>query len=360
MQAIAATVGSSDPLLIDTDAPPSPTNGEVLCKTLQVGVCGTDREILLSEQPWVPDGTDRIILGHECLARIEEIGAGVEDFQVGDLVVPAVRRATTDLDRRVDLLPFGSYVERGIVLEDGFASSYWFDRPEHLFKVDPAIESVAVFTEPMTVVEKGANEALAIQRGRLGESIWRGSPPRVLVTGMGPIGFAGILACRCRGWPVTMYGRDDADSFRAQTAVSLGAHYTSARDNDLAPQDVEADGYDLILECTGSDEIMMRASKSLASCGMMVWVGSSRDPRPTEHNVSRLMRDGLLRNHVHVGTVNAAPRDFIDALRHLEQLQQSYPAELQLLITDRVAPEESLWHYQHRRPQGIKTVLMYD
>jgi 2-iminoacetate synthase ThiH len=61
-----------------------------------------------------------------------------------------------------------------------------------------------------------------------------------------------------------------------------------------------------------------------------------------------------------VGTVNAAPRDFIDALRHLEQLQQSYPAELQLLITDRVAPEESLWHYQHRRPQGIKTVLMYD
>lgn len=30
------------------------------------------------------------------------------------------------------------------------------------------------------------------------------------------------------------------------------------------------------------------------------------------------------------------------------------------LITRRVRGEEALWHYEHREPQGIKTVVMYD
>ena len=34
-------------------------------------------------------------------------------------------------------------------------------------------------------------------------------------------------------------------------------------------------------------------------------------------------------------------------------------AELTALITSRIRPEDSLWHYEHREPQGIKTVLMY-
>ena len=72
------------------------------------------------------------------------------------------------------------------------------------------------------------------------------------------------------------------------------------------------------------------------------------------------MRDGLLRNHIHLGCVNAAPRDFHDALAHLGQLAKDRRAGLlTALITARVRPEDSLWHYEHRQPQGIKTVLMY-
>jgi hypothetical protein len=72
------------------------------------------------------------------------------------------------------------------------------------------------------------------------------------------------------------------------------------------------------------------------------------------------MRYGVVRNHVHVGCVNAAPRDFRDALAHLAQLKRSHAAPLAQLITDRVAPPESLWHYTHRRPQGVKTVLVFE
>lgn len=365
MQAIAAFSGRTAPALIDVPPPPEPRADEVLCRTLELGVCGTDREILLSAQPIVPEGSDYLILGHESLARIEAVGSGVGDLAVGQLVVPIVRRAlaTAGINpaahERVDFWPFGTYTERGIVREHGFSAPLWIDRPEYLFCVTDKVASVAVLAEPLAVSEKGVNEAIAIHRGRLGVNAWTAHPPRVLVTGMGPIGFTAVLAAIVRGWPVTMYGRDTADSFRARLAQSLGAQYLPAGEAALAPADAERDGYDLVLECTGSDEVMLAAARALASCGVMVWLGSSRVPKPQPLNVQLLMRDGILRNHVHVGTVNAARRDFQDALAHLAKLRRSHPRQLAALITTRVRPDESLWHYEHRQPQGIKTVLMY-
>src|SRR5438046_2471465 len=106
MLAIAARTGSTRPVLLDVAAPSSPSPGQVLCRTLQLGVCGTDREILLSGKPWTPAGENRLVLGHECLARIEAVGSGVSDYRPGDLVVPVVRRPLAGQTRRADLLPF--------------------------------------------------------------------------------------------------------------------------------------------------------------------------------------------------------------------------------------------------------------
>ena len=78
------------------------------------------------------------------------------------------------------------------------------------------------------------------------------------------------------------------------------------------------------------------------------------------NDIDLLMREGVLRNHIHLGSVNAAPRDFRDALTHLEQLGGTHADQVRQLLTDRVVPTESLWHYQHRRPQGIKTVVAYE
>ena len=59
---------------------------------------------------------------------------------------------------------------------------------------------------------------------------------------------------------------------------------------------------------------MLWAAQMLAARGAMAWLGSVRVPRPTTANVERLMRDGLLRNHVYIGCVNAAPREPYAAL----------------------------------------------
>jgi threonine dehydrogenase-like Zn-dependent dehydrogenase len=368
MFAIAARTGSTQPVIVDVASPAEPAAGEVLCRTMELGVCGTDREILLSARPWTPPNDDRLILGHECLAQIEAVGPGVTDYRPGDLVVPVVRRPLPGRApppgggrRRADLLPFGAFVERGIVREHGFSQPLWLDRPEYLFRVPPEIVDLAVLTEPLTCSEKGVNEATILMRARLGSDAWTATaPPRVLVTGMGPIGFAAVLAAVARGWPVAMLGRDEPSTFRAQLVQRLGGRYQRIDASDLQAADVERDGYDLFLECTGSDAVLLRAAPLVRSCGVIVWLGSNRLPQPAMHNVQRLVRDGLLKNQIHLGCVNAAPRDFHDALNHLEQLAKDHRAELTALITARVRPEDSLWHYEHREPQGIKTMLVYE
>lgn len=359
MLAVACRTGSTQPHLVEVAPPRPPQAGAILCRTLELGICGTDREILHSANPWTPSGDDYLVLGHECLARVEQVGSGVSEFRAGDLVVPAVRRAKPGQPRRLDYLPLGAFTERGIWSEHGFSQPLWLDRPEHLYRVPPGIEHLAVYAEPLAVAEKGANEALTLQQARLGSGIWQGEPPRVLVTGMGPIGFAAVIAGVARGWPVVLYGRDEESSFRAELARSFGAAYVPAEQMTWEPDDVERDGFDLVLECTGSDEIMLSAAQSLRSCGVMVWLGSTRLPGPRPLNVEKLMRDGLIRNQLHVGSVNAAPRDFHDALAHLAQLSQSHDRALRSLITARVSLEESLWHYEYRQPQGIKTVIEY-
>ncbi len=353
--AIAAAKGGTSAIFVPAQSLRPPLPGEVLCQTLEIGVCGTDREVLASAQPFTPPTEQHLILGHECVARVLECGPETPGFAPGDLVTPVVRRAKEANIARPDMLAFGRYTERGIVEEHGFAQPRFVDRAEHLLPVSVEIREIAVLAEPLSVAEKAINEAVVIQKARLDQADYK---PRVLVTGMGPIGFAALVACRLRNWETTLFGRDEHDSFRAQTAISFGARYWNER-QCLAPADVEREGFDLILECTGSDHVMLRATESLAARGVAVWLGSSRRPQSKPHNVALLMRNAVVRNHVLLGTVNAAPRDFRQALTDLEQLQKTHPVETRALLTERIAPRDALWHYENRRPQAIKTVVVF-
>jgi len=62
---------------------------------LRVGVCGTDREVVLhglGGPRGLPEGSDYLVMGHEAVGRVVEIGSDVTDLEPGDLVVPTVRR----------------------------------------------------------------------------------------------------------------------------------------------------------------------------------------------------------------------------------------------------------------------------
>src|SRR5688572_8914388 len=127
MRGIAAFPDHEVPRFVDVPEPGTIGPEDVLCRTLELGVCGTDREILHSRRPLAPSGEGFLVLGHECLARVEGVGGNAKGVSLGDLVVPVVRRRKPEAPRqtRVDLLSFDHYTERGIVHEHGFSTPLW-------------------------------------------------------------------------------------------------------------------------------------------------------------------------------------------------------------------------------------------
>lgn len=361
MKAVAAFHGTKVPKIVDIAEPKEPAPHEVRCRTLELGICGTDREILRAAHPSMPPGEEFLVLGHEALAKVEAVGSEVTGFSVGDHVVPTVRRSRPDNPLRVDMQSLGTYWERGIVELHGFSAPVWNEQPEYLLKVEDSVRPYAVLAEPFSVTEKAVHEALILQQARFDVSVWSATPPRVLVTGMGPIGFSGLLSCLIRGWPATMLGRDDADSSRVEAAQKLGGKYLHLDEADYDPKDVDSTGYDLIIETTGNDTVMIRSAKLLASRGIMVWLASAGEPTDDfNFDLQTLMLDGFLRNQIFLGCVNSAPRDFASALTYLDAWRERNEQGLQAVITDRVTLDESLWHFEHRRKTGIKTVVTYD
>ena len=82
--------------LINHPEPALTAPNEVKIRTIEVGVCGTDREICTFAYGQPPKGSDYLLLGHECLGEVIEVGSAVKQFKAGDLVVPSVRRPCTD------------------------------------------------------------------------------------------------------------------------------------------------------------------------------------------------------------------------------------------------------------------------
>ncbi len=69
--------------LIEHEEPQITRPTEVKLRILEVGVCGTDREICNFEYGTPPEGSDYLIIGHESLGEVVEVGTAVEGIAIG-------------------------------------------------------------------------------------------------------------------------------------------------------------------------------------------------------------------------------------------------------------------------------------
>src|SRR3569833_508994 len=141
----------------------SPTG--VRLRMLQVGICGTDREIAAYMFGAPPEGFDYQVIGHEGLAEVIEVGPEAGGIQPGDLVVPTVRRPCEDpaciacRNDRADFCATGTYTEHGIQRMHGFLTELVVDEARYMRQAPPALRDVAVLVEPLTIAEKAFIQA---------------------------------------------------------------------------------------------------------------------------------------------------------------------------------------------------------
>jgi threonine dehydrogenase-like Zn-dependent dehydrogenase len=118
MRAIAVTPDKKEVSIINQPEPEISSPFHVKLRMLEAGVCGTDKEICAFEYGTPPSGSEQLVIGHESLGEVVEVGPKVTRVKVGDLVVPMVRRRPHDycVACRADRQDFcftGDFQERG-------------------------------------------------------------------------------------------------------------------------------------------------------------------------------------------------------------------------------------------------------
>ena len=345
MKAIAVTPNKAGSIHLAELPGPSiddaPSGRGVRVRVLRVGICGTDREINDAEYGQAPPGDDFLVLGHECLGRVVEVGSGVTELAPGDLVVPTVRRPGNSIYDRTgqyDMSTDDVYRERGINLLHGYLTDYFVDEPEYIVKVPEDLKQVGVLLEPTAIIEKGIIQAYEIQR-RL--KIWK--PERAAVLGAGPIGLLAAMSLRMRGLDVTNFGRRRVPFANSNLLEEIGARYVSTSETSLK-QGAETYGpFDLMFEGTGHSPIVFESMQYLGKNGVLVLSSVTGGGREIRVPSDEINLGFVLGNKVMVGTVNAN-RDYFEAgVYDLARMEMQFPGWLSKLLTHRV---DGLDNYQ--------------
>ena len=92
MRAIAMFPTEKKIRLVDRPSPQLEGDDQARVRMLEVGVCGTDHEIARFEYGMPPTGEPYLVMGHESLGEVVEVGSAVSNLKPGDLVVTTVRR----------------------------------------------------------------------------------------------------------------------------------------------------------------------------------------------------------------------------------------------------------------------------
>jgi threonine dehydrogenase-like Zn-dependent dehydrogenase len=365
MRAIALVPGTKTLRLVERTEPTVQSPDEIKLKVVQVGICGTDREEAAGGRALAPPGQADLVLGHEMLGRVVEVGPRVTRVSAGDFAVLTVRRGCGKClpcqMNRSDMCLTGEYRERGIWGMDGYQCEYVVDREQYVVRVPPEVAGLGVLTEPMSVAAKAIYEALELQAARLPDA--PATPNwlygrRCLVAGLGPIGLLAALALRLRGAEV--YGLDvvDEQTARPQWLKFIGGRYLDG--SRVAPAQVaQAAGgaMELIFEATGIALLEFNLLDALATNGVYVLTGIPGGERPVNVAGSDLLRRLVLKNQVMLGSVNAARDHYQTAVNDLGQARLLWGDHISRLITTRHAYADFNTALQVHGADEIKVVL---
>ena len=281
MQALVKTEAA--PGLELTDVPePAMTINDVRIRVHKTGICGTDLHIVDWDawaQATIPPP---LVVGHEFVGEVLEVGSNVTDLQPGDIVSGEghVICGKCRHCRAGRWHLCANTVGLGVQRDGAFAeqvvlpvTNVWHHWP----RIDP---DVAAIFDPFG---NAVHTALAFPV--LGED--------VLVVGAGPIGLMATAVARHAGARYIVVSEPNA--FRRDLAMRLGA--TVAVDTRERPlKDVQRDlgmveGFDVVLEMSGHAGALQDALANMAHGAGMAILGIPTDAIPID--ISRVVFDQL-------------------------------------------------------------------
>ena len=370
MKAVAVFPRTKEVRVIEHEVPHITEQGQVKLRILDIGLCGTDKEICAFEYGTPPPGSDYLVIGHESLGEVIEVGPAASRVKVGDLVVTTVRRPCPHPECRPcrsgypDFCTTGDYTERGIKGEHGFMTEYVVDDERYMHVVPPELRDVAVLTEPLTIAEKARDQTRQIVRRlpwlnpEIPEDM-RGLPLTTVVLGAGPVGLLGAMTLIVAGCDTYVYALAPAPNPSSDIVEAIGGKYLSQGKVSVETQKALFGHIHLVYEATGVSRLAFEVLKLLGPNSMFIVTGVPSLKAPIGVDADLLMRNIVLKNQIVFGTVNASSENFDEAIKDIGVFHQRWPQSLRALITSRSSPEEAPGLLLGKIG-GIKNVITFD
>src|SRR5437868_651229 len=292
MRAVTLEPGKPRSQRLQDIAEPPEAQGSILVRSLALGICGTDRELIDGRYGEAAAGHERLVIGHESLGRVIEAPAD-SGFRTGDLVVGIVRHpdpvpCVNCALGEWDMCRNGRYTERGIKQADGFAAERWRNKPEFTIKVNPALGLAAVLLEPASILAKAWEHIERIGRRA------RWAPRLVLVTGAGPVGLMAALMGVQRGLEVHVLDRNDTGPKPRLIRELGGKHH-------VKHPGIE---FDIVIECTGAPNVIAQAVAGSSPGGIVCLTGLGGKQHVASFDIATLNQSLVLENRLVLGPVN--------------------------------------------------------
>ncbi len=322
---------------------PAVSAGELPIRVLEVGVCGTDREIAHGLFGIPPEGESTLIIGHELLGVVDADGEG---FGRGDLVAATVRRSCGHClacaEDSPDSCLTGDYSERGITRLHGFAREVVSESAAQLVPVPSTLGRLGVLGEPTSICTRALRHARAIG----GRQPWQ--LQRALVIGGGAIGLLTTILLRLDGVDVVTASLEPSNDLVA----AVGASYVSTADTSVSDLGM----FDLVVEAAGNAQLMADSVSHLRRSGVACLLGIDGRDQQVQLDGPVIGVDMVLENRVLFGSVNAHRQDWLAGVASLDRARERWQDVLEELVGLRVPLDRFAEAFDFRR--GKATLVL--
>ncbi len=239
---------------------------DAIVKVVKTTICGTDLGIYKGKNPYMRDG---IILGHEGIGIIDEVGEGVSQFKVGDKVLISCITSCGSCEYCKKQL-YSHCENGGWILGhmiDGVQAEYvripYADNS--LYKIPETInDEVAVMLSDILPT----GHEIGVQYGNVkpGDAI--------AIVGAGPVGMSVLLTAQFYSPAIIIM--IDLDENRLEMAKKLGATHTLKPTDDIKEKVAKIagkDGVDVAIEAVGLPQTWDTCQKIVKPGGHIANVG---------------------------------------------------------------------------------------
>jgi len=264
------------PDLILTQVPvPEPGPGEVLIKVHKTAICGTDVHIY-NWDPWAQEHIKApMVIGHEYVGEIAELGAGVTGLSVGQRV-SGEGHITCGHCRNCHTgnIQWCKDTQGVGVDRNGAFAEYVCIPASNVILIDESLpEEVVAFFDAF-----GNATHTALMWDLVGED--------VLITGAGPIGIIAAGICKYAGARRVII--TDVNEFRLNLARKMGvdAAVNVAKEDltEVMRQQKLVEGFDVGLEMSGNGAALKQMISVMRNGGKISLLGISNQPVPMDMN----------------------------------------------------------------------------